>query len=195
MAREKIETLYKKAIRCAKIHGHPDIAEDFAGWITVKWLEGKSQHQTLDYAFIDFLRIEYGGTGRHRGGDALLRSHRQQETSLPGCDEPTIEESLERMLALRDDAGGDHSRPSIIERSDCDPRRYLSDRFGEIWQKYFVEEATLKEVAAGLGITESRASQLATIIKRQIENFEGLRAMNHRIESGKSKLEIEWITL
>ena len=94
-ARRTVEELYFIAIKYARKHGYPDVANDFASFLALKLLEGKSQNQTFRFAFTDFLRDEFGGFGSHAGEDALLRSHREHEaTSLDG---ETREERMDRI--------------------------------------------------------------------------------------------------
>lgn len=66
--RSSLEQLYEKAKKYANIKcSKKEDANDFATWVTVKYLENKSQHQTLQQSFIDFLRAE------HFSSDALQR--------------------------------------------------------------------------------------------------------------------------
>jgi hypothetical protein len=55
-----LEDLYARATNVAKYKGLKEEAEDFAQWLMVKYLEGKSQHQTIDQAFIDYRRQQHG---------------------------------------------------------------------------------------------------------------------------------------
>jgi hypothetical protein len=58
----EIERLYFRAIRTGLRAGLGQDAEDFASWIAIKWLEGKSHHQTLDQSVIDYRRQKYGSS-------------------------------------------------------------------------------------------------------------------------------------
>jgi hypothetical protein len=192
---EQIEILYKKAIKHASYAGHADIAGDFAGWITIKWLEGKAQHQTLGQSLIDFLRAEYGGIGDRVGSDAILRARRQPQTALPGCDESSVEENLERMHHSSSIAQGNMVEPLPVERTTDDPQRYLPNRLEEVWYLYTKEERSLKQIGEILNVCESRVSHLLSAVRRQILAAEAIREMRERIEDGRSNLEIEWIAI
>jgi hypothetical protein len=56
--KHSIETQYKRALRVQGLKGrkYSFDTSDFPAWYIVKLLENKSQHQTLDQAFIDYLR-------------------------------------------------------------------------------------------------------------------------------------------
>lgn len=58
----EIERLYLRAIKLGRAKGLGDEAEDFASWLAIKWLEGKSQKQTLDQSLIDYKRKSLGHT-------------------------------------------------------------------------------------------------------------------------------------
>ena len=195
MSRTKTyEELYKRAIKVAQIKGYHQDAYDFAGWITERWLSGKAQHQSLEYSLIDYLRAEYGGTGDRRGSDAILRTHRAPETSVPGLDAGSAEENLERMWARSSNAPLNDPRLAQSERSYCDPARYLRGSSLDIW-RWSTGGRKLSEIGNELGVSESRASQMLTRAKTEIIRFEGLRRMNELVEEGRTTFEIEWITL
>ena len=192
---ESYEKLYKKAIKTAQYAGHKDIAEDFAGWIAVKWLEGKAQHQVLSYSLIDFLRLEYGGTGRRCGVDAILRSRRLKATELSGCDELTAEENLERLHASSDNSQGLRGEFANDERYRREYRGLLPIKLDNIWQLYAVLGLCQLEIAELYGVTESRISQYLKTVKESILKFEAIKLMRERIEENRDQLEVEWITL
>jgi hypothetical protein len=56
----EIKKLYLRAIKLGTKKGLGEDAFDFASWLAVKWLEGKSLHQTLDQSLIDYMRVRYG---------------------------------------------------------------------------------------------------------------------------------------
>lgn len=63
----EIERLYFRAIKLGLKSDLGEDAYDFASWITVKYLEGKSQHQTLDQSLIDYKRETFGNLGSQKG--------------------------------------------------------------------------------------------------------------------------------
>lgn len=193
--KKEIEKLYWRAIRAATILGHDDIAEDFGSWITIKWLEGKSQHQTIAQSLIDFLRAEYGNAGKRCGADAILRARRAPENQIPGSAAGSNEEAAERVLSGVSLSNWNDRRFAGVNREPVDAAAVLPDRLAEIWKAYTEEEITYKEIGDRLGITESRVAQLFARSKDMILNFEGLREMRRRIEENRTTFEIEWITL
>lgn len=74
------EVLLKLRVRALK-HGNIKnrrTAHDFLDWITLQWLEGKSQHQTIEQSYKDFLR-NFHGVER-----AEAHQKRQQKDSHSG---------------------------------------------------------------------------------------------------------------
>lgn len=56
MGKKTVLELYARAIREARFHRSPHLAQDFASWYIVQILEGKRQHQTFKQAWIDYVR-------------------------------------------------------------------------------------------------------------------------------------------
>lgn len=69
----EIERLYFRAIRAGLKAGLAQDAEDFASWLAIKWLEGKSHHQTLDQSIVDYRRYKYGNA-RSEGPKARMKA-------------------------------------------------------------------------------------------------------------------------
>jgi DNA-binding Xre family transcriptional regulator len=194
--RSSIEHLYKKAIKEARYRGHSEIAEDFAGWITLKWLEGKAQHQTLSQSLIDYLRGEYGSAGIRCGSDALLRSRRAKTNSQELNDE-TVEESLERLWASSSYAEAIDRESSDNKQESVDTRELISIRDETFYKMIIEDEMTLKEVGDVFGITESRVSQIWAETKKRSFTSLGLNKLKEKLQDNENftKVEVEWITL
>lgn len=195
--RKSIEELYKRAVKVAKIKGHSQIAEDFAGWIAAKWLEGKAQHQSLDYSLIDFLRLEYGSAGLRCGADGLLRSRRASEASFSRPDSDSNDEITERMLASSSYSQNVNSRDTDDSKQSIDIAGMLSIEDEAIYRMRIDEEMTHEEISLVFGVTESRISQRWSSILKQTEQTLGMQKFKDRIEDDPNftKLEIEWISL
>jgi hypothetical protein len=48
--------LYRRAVKTGRYKGLGHEAEDFAGWLTIEYLEGKRRHQTIEQSLVDYLR-------------------------------------------------------------------------------------------------------------------------------------------
>lgn len=192
--RNTIEEMYEKAKRCAEIKGHADKAEDFAGWLSIKYLEGKSQHQIIDFALIDFLRDQYGGVGLRCGSDAIFRARREKETNVSGSNSESVEEIADRMLASSCYTQWINTTTSRDDRALINPSAHLRDEDAEVWNAY-LQGYTLKEIAQKFGVTESRIAQRLKAGKEAVLRIDGVREMNRRIDEGKSIFDIDWIRL
>lgn len=192
--RRSYEHLYKRAIKTAKAKGLGDEAEDFAGWICLKWLEGKAQHQTLNQSITDYLREFHGSLGGRGKRDGILRAYRAKTPDISGCDEQSAEENLERMWHGSSHAQGINPAIEEYHRRHIDPRGFLSPRLAEIWSLYS-RDVALKKIAEMMQVTESRASQLLSKAKLEVLRFEGLRLMQERTEEDRLVFEIDWISL
>jgi len=194
--RRNIETLYKRAAIHARAKGYKEEAHDFAGWIAIKWLEGKSQHQTIDQAFIDFLRGEYGGTGIRSGSDGLLRSHRATMSEKSEFPEYPINKIIEHRLSQLDQSEGSDPELAAIERESRARRRVTCRDIKDSGILHLYEDGfTLGEIGGVYGFTESRASQILKVIRKEVEREAGLQRMRDRIELNETELEIRWLSI
>lgn len=125
-----LEELYEKAKRRASKQGYADWADDFASHYILKILEGQAQHQIMGYAFIDFLRGEFNPMRKIR---AALQYYSIEEAK---------QYTPEDRIILFD-----------LLKKYCTP---VEDKMLYL---YLIENYTLKEIANGFGISESRVSQ------------------------------------
>lgn len=72
---DRLMKLRTRALLFAKIK-NVRIAHDFLDWLTLEWLEGKRQHQTIDQSYIDFLRTFHGV---ERGDDIQARKEEKEK--------------------------------------------------------------------------------------------------------------------
>lgn len=75
----EIKKLYLRAIKLGSKHGLGEDAYDFASWLAIKWLEGKSLHQTLDQSLIDYKRFRYGNSKSKDSQTKFEKSHVQTD--------------------------------------------------------------------------------------------------------------------
>lgn len=193
--RQEITMLYDRAIKNARAKGFDQEAEDFASWVTIKYLEGKSQHQTLDQSFIEYRRKHHGNP-RTRGYRARksAESHYITLTPLESDEKGQAElRSAERSFV---DVSGESED---YRREDPDPSIHLSGRDLIAYQLVYQEELTLKEAGELLGVTESRMSQILKRVTTDIAHAVArplmLADMRERVEQGDTEFRIDWITL
>lgn len=172
---QEIIKFQKRARFVANKKGYPQLADDFAQEIIINWLEGHGQHQTVDQYFIDYLRQQYGRTGRP-GGDARSRLDRTAE------DITKI-----RNLAVEPEE----------QRSDRRFNHLFRGIQHTIYTLRFLEEMNLKEIGEILGVTESRISQRVSEIEKVIQDQMILEQGIERMEwdDNFSKLMVNWIKL
>lgn len=162
------EKLHKRAKQCAMSKGYGEIAEDFAQSLIQRYCEGKSQHQTIDQSFIDYLREQYGRT-RTNG------SHNRYEERRNAVDITTC-----RDLAI-----------SATElRFNRDYSFLFRGRELEIYQDYFILEETEDKIGSHYDVTESRICQILSKIKNKLAT----QIIYEKMENEELKpIEIEWI--
>ena len=191
-----IEVLYERAKIHARAAGYPDDADDFAGWISSKWLEGKSQHQKIEYSLIDYLREQLGSARKYGSTDALLRRNRAPEPKITEAREYSVEESLERTINERGIGEGDTQESALLEQ------QLGLSRYGTYGHpikggvRFLYEEGlTMGQIGEIYGITESRISQIIKEARREIERDYGLERMREKIECDETELEIKWLII
>ena len=96
MERLTLEQLYKRAKQHARKCGRDQDADDFAGWLTKRYLEGHSKHQTIRQSFIDYLRGAYGN--KIRQGKVNLLSAQSIDHVTLIADEPFTTIDVDKML-------------------------------------------------------------------------------------------------
>lgn len=189
--RKDLEELYERAIKNARARGLGEEAEDFASWLTIQWLEGKSQHQTLNQSLIDYRRGVHGNV-RTSSGRARQSAERRYVTITPAEDD----EAGQAALRVAERAAYDVSRESESHRIvDHDFASYLSGRTQLAYILVQQEERPMTEVADLLGISLSRVSQILTGANKEIAKYLMLEDMRERVLNGDTELRIEWITL
>lgn len=196
--RENIQDLYEKAAKIARIKGYVDDAEDFAGWITIKWLEGKAQHQTLSQSLIDYLRSHYGSDRLYGSTDALSRKRRGRiGNGDSGHDAETFEEALDRVQA----SSGHYAGLSGQLEDDFRPHRsvILDERLlgGSLLDCYRAIRSGLaiQEIATAWHVDISRVCFLTRQLERLTEEQYLWEEILPAVREGKRPFEVDWIRL
>lgn len=135
MGRGTLEELYKKAVRIAYIYGQGHIAEDFASHFILRVLEGKSRHQLLRHALLDYL-------------DKEERPMNRLKMLLSQIPDPAKEFTQEDKVVLFD----------VI-------KKHASPLEEKLLHLYLIEGYMLDEIGRMYGISESRISQRFTELK------------------------------
>jgi len=185
---EEIKKLLAAARCYAVSQRKPDLADDFAQEAYLAYARGRKA--TLEQLFIDLLRKEYGDTRPSRAGAGprgRARFVSLDQPPAPGDDGLLLHERLGR-------PGGDPEPERLTRGSGI----YLVGRDALIHQAAFEEEMPRREIAAQLGITESRVSQIIKArIKPAIERAYVLQEAwdLYHDDPDYSKLQVGWMKL
>lgn len=176
----EVRRLQERARHVATKRGHSELADDFAQEIFVQWLAGHGGHQTIDQAFIDYLRSLYGRTGPRGSGSGSGSGRFSEYRNYVNLDEV-------RNLA----------EPARDIQPTWDFTHLFRGRQAFLYGAYFVEEMSENSIADILGLTESRVSQMIKPMKREIQDAALLTDVRERMEWDEDygKVEVEWITL
>lgn len=132
---------------------HKESAEDFAQWLIVQWLDGKSQHQTIRHAYVDYLKKHY----RHLTGvkpKTLVNITPENMDDLVKDDTPDQWDHFERQ--------------ADIERVLAVMADKLTDYEAMVMRMIAKWGFSQKEIAETIGVTEGRISQVMTVILKKI---------------------------
>lgn len=163
------EKLHERAKQCARSKGYGEIADDFAQSLIQRYCEGKSQHQTIDQSFIDYLRQQYG---RAR----ISGEHNRYEERRNAVEISTL-----RNIATSSDELRFNRDYSFLFRG----------KELEIYQDYFILEETEDKIGQHYGVTESRICQILSKIKNKLAT----QIIYEKMENEELKpIEIEWIS-
>jgi len=176
MKRDLSEKLYRRAIKTAKCQGLGDEAEDFAGWIAKRWLEGKSQKQTLDQALCDYKRQHWGDTRKSatkKSGQASLKGSLKSKARFTSA---SIAPSGTQELGPGQIPHDLIQRPTTLEEINQDRNfagfihglKVLSQIEKMFSILHFVWGFDGQEIAVVAGVSPSRVSQRLTLIKEKI---------------------------
>jgi DNA-binding CsgD family transcriptional regulator len=163
-SRASTPLLYERAKKAALRRGYASEADDFASWYAVKILEGKCQHQTLDQAFIDYLRETRGRPGaKYCGADALLPLHRYSPPASSDTPDAVIEAGMNRSGLAAWIASENEPESPVPE--DFAWEDFVSGRDLAFVRMYCADHS-MKVIAGQFGVSESRVSQrLSRIIQ------------------------------
>lgn len=145
----RIEKLWRRALAVGQEAGLDEQASDFAAWVTLEVLEGKSPSGELKFRLTDFRRKLYGRSGTEMG-------ELQQKGTLYAAPigediengevqavAPAISQPLRRFIEILNDGDLTHFERLLI------------------WAQY-AYGITIQEIGDIIGVTESRVSQIST---------------------------------
>lgn len=190
----RLEILYKRCVIHAKRKGYNQIAEDFASWQTIKYLNGKSQKQTISQSFIDYLREQNDFSRRSCSFNELFGiSSRGNDSNLPEYSKH-YNNSFIKQFELHD-KNFENNFSEITGYGDSFDTSRIN--FKNIRQQLvfelYLNGYTLFEIGEILGFTESRCSQIFKQIKTEVLNQIGFKLMKEKIELDETNLKINWI--
>lgn len=179
--------LHKRCKTHAIRSGYPELADDFAQEAFIGWSQG--WRQTVEQAFIDFLRHQYGDPRSAVGLERQRTEARSISLDAPGG-------SGEGESLGHDFIGLPEEQPEPV-RSPGGFEYLFSGRELAIYERYFIDEATEVTIAEELGVSESRVSQILGSMKRKIRAEALMQELRERMEADDSigVYQVEWITL
>lgn len=183
--------IISQARALAKKWGHGDIADDFAQEAALKlFTHGKVY---LETCLIDFLRSEYGRTGSPSGDRRILARSRTTSLDAPAHADVGGAAGEGRQLLHECIA----SPPGDPEPIGSAWRAHVAFRgtaltVADLWLD---RELDQESIAAVLGVTPSRISQISRAVEREVERAAVLAealAIYHD-DKDASLLEVDWI--
>jgi RNA polymerase sigma factor (sigma-70 family) len=136
-----------KALGICKRYGKVQHFEDFSQWLALKYLEGKSLHQPVEYSFIDYCRkTKIGWNSRTVSSEGNF-------THTPIMD--THSEDIATKISQIQLQGKRELREELLVGLDLKHRVII--------KLYYQWQLSYKEIADILNMTESRTSQVSMI--------------------------------
>jgi DNA-directed RNA polymerase specialized sigma24 family protein len=172
---DRLLELYERAKYVACKRGHSELADDFAQEAVAGWLSGCGRHQTVEQRFIDYLRSQYGRAG--------LRSSRL------------------KFQERRKYVDLDEARNIAADPGDVGAARQFAYLFAGrqafLYDAYFVQQLSEKEIGEMLNVSESRVSQMLKPMKLAIQDEAVLQDGLDRMEWDEdfTKLEVDWVRI
>lgn len=160
-----LKKVKNKALRVFK---NKEDAEDFLPWYIIKRLEGKSKHQLIDHAIIDYKRENFGH----------LHTLEQKNQAKEDFYLKDTDQQNQELAHMRDLA-----------------RKILTNKDYTIFYLYSQEELTMLEIGLLFGVSESRICQKIKTISKKLANIFIKQDMNERLETENMELNVEWIEL
>lgn len=151
--------LYKIAKSFARRKGYKHDAEDFAGWYAGLLLEGKSKHQIIGKAFIDYLRAKYG----HKKSNGQKRFNEKFKVSIISS-----RDYDDSYMVGEDELEGFDLAKSHDVLSNRVLNLLTSTERAYIWLMY-VWGYSACEISECFGISEGRVSQRMKEIHKKLE--------------------------
>ena len=192
--RTSLEKLYERCKIHAKRKGYNQIAEDFASWQTIKYLDGKSQKQTISQSFIDYLREQNDFARRSISFEDLSRigtnTNEPSDQQYSKYNNYKFNERIELHYKTTECDFDELSEYADVFRRGRISFKNIKHQL--IFEMY-INDYTMLEIANLLGLTESRISQLFKLIKKEILNQLGLKIIKEKIELNETEFKINWI--
>jgi RNA polymerase sigma factor (sigma-70 family) len=168
---EDFSRLWEKARNYAARRGFGDESEDFASEFICRKLEGKSRYQSIEQYFIDY--------------SEQLRAHKRLLGSPSGYLSKHVRVSLDQPQR-HEESNGPYLK-DLIGSSENDLERDDNRRFYQavlntkeqlIFDMFFRDGFTMKEIGGHFKVSESRVSQWVTEIERKTKNLnEGIEVV------------------
>jgi len=188
------EVLLKLRVRALK-HGkikNRRTAHEFTDWITLQWLEGKAQHQTIDQSYRDFLRtfegvergeaIEKRKATNHRNTKMPTLSVNERffsgwiEQSDSSKRNPKREISNDETILAIPDPRVNHTRATGEKHNDLERllsklHRHLTDQEVLMCRLIINWGFTQVELGKIFGVHETRITQVFSDLTKRIEKL------------------------
>lgn len=181
LSNDKIKELQGKALAQAIRWGYSQDAEDFAQDVLIKTLTGRKA--TIEQLFIDYLRQHYGDSRSSQF--ELKRAARFARTDEEG--------GKENLDFVADSRGFETSASEQFD--DFAVSGLLTAGERETYERLAAEERPF-EIAAAMGVSQSRISQIRKNLRKKHENMAILETLDeYRLYARKSQFEVDWIVL
>lgn len=183
MNNEDAKKLIRMAKATAKKRGFPQDADDFAQeFVIVKF---KDSSQSLQQAFTEYLRRNYGDT---RNASGRARSSTWLGKRL---DEKLSSETEDTLLDLQRSPEPDTEPPRIFIPF------HITENQLDIFLRVASSDKFANEITEEVGLTESRVSQIRTHVIKAIKDEIEIQELYERYGWDKefSKLRLYWICI
>ncbi|MBL7544291.1 MAG: hypothetical protein JNL11_10760 [Bdellovibrionaceae bacterium] len=181
---EQYKRLFKKAKLYAAKRGFGDESEDFAQEYAIKCLKSGNE-ECIEWDFIDYSDAQRADKRILSSPSGFLSKNVRVSLDAPIISSNENSTKLSDYIGVSgdelDNIGYDEQNKSVLTR-----------REGMIYDLYFNQRHTLRDIGARIGVSESRVSQFLSEINRKIsrlyEDGEILNLFLSKIDSKESRL-------